>query len=156
MSSFFFFWFPHFAVAPEMTLDRYPYPGEIIGNWFLKSSVECLIVENVVSHLSRCGYRGAADTFQYSRFFLLGMDSDKHRNASKIHIRLSHVDPRIIENVVSHLSRCGYRGAADTFQYSRFFLLGMDSDKHRDASKMHNRLSHTIYNPSLFNTVMRF
>ena len=30
---FSFFWFPHFAVAPEMTLDRYPYPGEIIGNW---------------------------------------------------------------------------------------------------------------------------
>ena len=31
---FSFFWFPHFAVAPEMTLDRYPYPGAIIGNWF--------------------------------------------------------------------------------------------------------------------------
>ena len=70
------------------------------------------------------------------------MDSDKHRNASKIHIRLSHVHPRIVENVVSHLSRWGYRGAADNFQYSRFFLLGMDSDKHRNANKIHIRLSH--------------
>ena len=34
----------------------------------------------------RWGYRGVADRIQYSRFVLLGMDSDKHWNASKTHI----------------------------------------------------------------------
>ena len=50
------------------------------------------------------GYGGEADNFQYSRLFLPGMDSDKHWNANRTPINLSHVDPIIVENVLSYLS----------------------------------------------------
>ena len=63
---------------------------QIIGNWFLKSSVECVI------------------QYEFSFFWF------PHFVVSKIHIMLSHVDPRLVENV-EHICRgCG--GQFSVFQ----------------------------------------